>query len=94
MPDLLEPLDHRVVHVVAVLYQHDVERRLFLRFWRRGRDRLFAFFSAGFFILGVHWLALAFVTMEHGSEHVLYGIRLLAFGLIIVGVVDKNRSQR
>ena len=66
----------------------------FLRFWRRGRDRLFAFFSAGFFFLGVHWLALAFVTMEHGSEHVLYGIRLLAFGLIIVGVVDKNRSQR
>jgi len=66
----------------------------FLRFWRRGRDRLFAFFAAAFFLLGAHWLALALVTLERGTEHVLYGVRLVAFGLIIVGVVDKNRAQR
>lgn len=65
----------------------------FLRFWRRTRDRLFAFFSAAFFLLGAHWLALAFVTLERGSEHLLYGVRLVAFGLIIVGVVDKNRTR-
>ena len=66
----------------------------FLRFWRRSRERLFAFFSAAFFLLGAQWLALAFAPLERGSEHLLYGVRLLAFGLIIVGVIDKNRSQR
>lgn len=66
----------------------------FLRFWRRGGDRLFAFFSAGFFLLGAHWLALAVIAPERDSEHVFYGMRLVAFGLIIVGVIDKNRSQR
>ena len=66
----------------------------FLRFWRRSADRLFAFFSAGFFVLGAHWIALAVVSPERESEHVFYGMRLVAFALIIVGVIDKNRSPR
>lgn len=62
-----------------------------LRFHRRTRDRLFAFFAAAFFVLGADWLAIALVTVDRGSEHLFYGVRLVAFALIIGGIIDKNR---
>jgi hypothetical protein len=66
----------------------------FLKFWRGTQDRLFAFFAAAFFILGGHWLALVFIATARGNEHLLYEIRLLAFLVIIVGIVDKNRRRK
>lgn len=66
----------------------------FVRFWRVSRDRLFAFFAVAFALLGANWLAVA--TLEWGPEtrHQAYLLRLLAFILIIVGVIDKNRRAR
>jgi hypothetical protein len=66
----------------------------FLKFWRETRDRLFIFFSAAFLILAADWLALAFITLERERQHLLFEVRLLAFGLIIAGIVDKNRSRK
>jgi hypothetical protein len=66
----------------------------FLKFWRETRDRLFAFFSAAFLILAADWLALAVITLQRESQHLLFEARLLAFGLIIAGIVDKNRSRK
>jgi hypothetical protein len=63
----------------------------FLRFWRRTRDRLFVIFAVAFWTLGANWLALAF-TEQDEVRTALYVIRLLAFLLILGGVVDKNRS--
>ena len=63
----------------------------FLRFWRRTRDRLFASFAAAFYLLGVNWLLLAIYAADE-IHSAVYGIRLLAFVLIIVAIVDKNRS--
>ena len=63
----------------------------FLRFWRRTRDRLFAIFAAAFYLLGVNWLLLAIYAGDEINSAV-YAIRLLAFVLIIVAIVDKNRS--
>jgi len=65
----------------------------FLRFWRATRDRLFAIFAVAFWTLGANWLALAFMNRDE-SRTWLYGIRLLAFVLILVGIIDKNRSGR
>lgn len=65
----------------------------FLRFWRKTRDRLFAMFAISFWILGLNWLALAFIQQEE-QKTILYAVRLLAFGLILFAIIDKNRSAR
>jgi len=66
---------------------------LFLRLWRKTRDRLFAIFAGAFWILGLNWAALAFFNREEDRTW-LYFVRCLAFVLIIIGILDKNRSSR
>jgi hypothetical protein len=63
----------------------------FLRFWHITRDRLFAFMSVAFCMLSLNWLCLALLEVAVESRHQVYVIRLLAFVLIVIGVVDKNR---
>ncbi len=65
----------------------------FLRFWRKTHDRLFAIFALAFWILGVHWLVLAW-TKQTEVHFGLYAIRLLAFLLILFAIIDKNRASR
>ncbi len=67
---------------------------LFLRFWRVSRERLFAFFALSFWLLGLNWLALALVRWSSERQHQIYLVRLIAFGLIIAGIIDKNRRAR
>lgn len=66
----------------------------FLRFWRESRDRLFAIFGLAFWVLCTNWIALASVGPEFEARSYLYILRLVAFLLIIAGIVDKNRSRR
>lgn len=63
----------------------------FLKFWRASRDRLFAMFGAAFFILGIQRLVLAVTRTAFEDQAVFYILRLLAFVIIIVAIVDKNR---
>ena len=63
----------------------------FLRFWNASRDRLFGMFSFAFLVLAVQRIA---ITMTHGAmedQTVFYLMRLAAFVLIIIAIVDKNR---
>lgn len=66
----------------------------FLRFWRQTRDRLFALFSLAFFVLAANRVGFALVARHEGRGDYLYWVRLLAFLLILVAIVDKNRSRR
>jgi hypothetical protein len=61
----------------------------FARMWRRARDRFYLFFAIAFTIFAVHWCVIA----GHANEHTVgpYITRLIAFVLIIVAIVDKNR---
>ena len=61
----------------------------FLRFRRETGDRLFLAFSVAFAILAVQRMALALTTR---SETLIYGLRLLAFVLILAAIIDKNRK--
>ena len=63
----------------------------FLKFWRTSRDRLFLMFSVAFAVLAVQRLAIALTReiLEHQAP--LYLMRLAAFIVIIVAIVDKNR---
>ena len=63
----------------------------FLRFWRRTRERLFVFFAVSFWLLALNWLLVAFIHQDEAVPAVFL-VRLAAFGLILVGVVDKNRA--
>ena len=62
----------------------------FFRFWRESRDRLFAFFAVAFLLMAADHPVIAF--LENGNEvNVLpYVIRLLAYAIILAGIVDKN----
>lgn len=63
----------------------------FLRFWSQSRDRLFLMFAAAFALLAMQRLAIALTAeiLEHQAP--LYLMRLTAFLIIIVAIVDKNR---
>jgi hypothetical protein len=63
----------------------------FLRYWRLGRDRLFLFFSLAFCAMTLNWIGLSTVEPARELIHYVYFLRLLAFVLIIIGIIDKNR---
>ena len=65
----------------------------FLKFLRESKDKLFGFFSAAFAVLGADWALHAIVVPRHESQHYLFLVRLLAFLLIIAGIIAKNRSR-
>jgi hypothetical protein len=65
----------------------------FLRFWRETRDRFFALFSIAFWVFGLDWLLLAVINPPSETRHYLYVLRLLAFVLITVAIIDKNRTS-
>jgi hypothetical protein len=63
----------------------------FFRFWKKSRDRLFLMFAIAFFVLGINRVGLTFSDEEF--RPFLYGIRLVAFVIILVAIIDKNRSK-
>ena len=67
----------------------------FLRFWKDTRDRLFGSFAAAFFLLALQRALLTVLVNDRESTVglMLYGIRLLAFLLILWAIIDKNRSR-
>jgi hypothetical protein len=65
----------------------------FFRFWKRTRDRFFFTFATAFWVMAVERIVLALVDPAHEMRPFIYMIRLVAFMLIIVAIVDKNRSH-
>ena len=63
----------------------------FWRFWRQSRDQLFVMFAIAFWLLALSWAVLALFNPSGESRPFVYALRLLAFLLIIAGVVQKNR---
>jgi uncharacterized membrane protein HdeD (DUF308 family) len=63
----------------------------FLRFWTRTRDNFFLFFSAAFLIEGLSRVPLAFDHSTDEAEPLYYLPRLVAFSLIVLAVILKNR---
>lgn len=67
---------------------------LFFRYWRQSGERLFAFFGAAFWLLALSWALLALISPTEETRPYIYAIRLVAFLLLIVGIIDKNRAAR
>jgi hypothetical protein len=71
-----------------------VAAAFFLRYWRLTRDRLFVYFALAFAVMAANWLGLALIDPAVELRHYVYMIRLLAFMLILAGIVDKNTRER
>ena len=65
----------------------------FLRFWVRTGDVFFVFFSVAFLIEAASRVVTAFEHAADENEPLLYLPRLLAFSLIALGVMLKNRPH-
>lgn len=63
----------------------------FLRCWRASDDRLFVFFAVAFAVLGVDYMLLGVLTQASEFRVPVFAIRLAAYVIILVGVIDKNR---
>jgi hypothetical protein len=63
----------------------------FWRFWQESRDQLFAMFAFAFWLLSASWAILAVFNPTGESLPYAYALRLLAFLLLIGGIVHKNR---
>jgi uncharacterized protein DUF5985 len=74
----------------ALMAGYFVVALFFLRFYRETGDRLFAIFASAFFLMAVQRLALFYYGELAGAW--VYGLRLVAFLLILFAIIDKNRS--
>lgn len=75
----------------AIAMASSIVALFFLRFWRETGDRLFAIFALAFLLLGITRLGLALSPQELEGHTHWYWVRLAAFVLILVAIVDKNR---
>ena len=66
----------------------------FLRFWRRTSDPLFMSFAAAFALLGLGQSLVALADISAEERAPIYLFRLVAFGVIIFAIVQKNRANR
>jgi len=66
----------------------------FFRFWRESRDRLFLMFGIAFAVLGLQQLLYGLTDEASESPVLLYLIRLIAFVIILAGILDKNLKAR
>ena len=80
-------------HVImgAIAMASAIAAVFFLRFWRDTGDRLFAMFALAFLLLGITRLGLATSPQDLEGHTHWYWVRLVAFLLILVAIVDKNR---
>lgn len=62
----------------------------FLRFWRQTSDRFFFLFALAFAVFAANRFAL--VLLDDEGDIAAYVVRALTFGLIIIAIIDKNRT--
>lgn len=77
----------------AVVMGFAVASLLFLSYWRRTRQSLFLTFAASFLLLAINYFSLAVTQIPVEERSPLFLVRLLAFALLIVAIVQSNRAK-
>lgn len=65
----------------------------FWRFWRVTADRFFLYFALSFGVETVDRTILGLSILSQEQEPLIYSLRLVSYGLILVAIIDKNRTQ-
>lgn len=76
----------------AVAMASFVATLFFLRFWRRTGDSLFLLFAVAFGVDAIMRFILGSGSVAAEFEPLFYIGRIVTFGLIVVAIVNKNRS--
>lgn len=63
---------------------------IFLRFWRRAKDGLFAAFAGAFVLLAINEALTYLVEFGRIGDGWVWLLRIAAFALIIIAIVQKN----
>ncbi len=66
----------------------------FFRFWSRTKDRLFVIFGLAFWVMTFERVLLLVVSPANEFRPYVYLVRLFAFLLIIIAIIDKNRGAK
>lgn len=65
----------------------------FLRFWKASGDRFFLLFATAFWLEGAHRIVIYEWVGPDEASPLYYLPRLVAYVLIIIAIVDKNRRR-
>ncbi|HEX2604320.1 MAG TPA: DUF5985 family protein [Oxalicibacterium sp.] len=65
----------------------------FLRFWKTTRDSFFLYFAISFLIQGINRFFLVQGADASDDTPIGYLFRLIAYMLIVIAVIEKNRSS-
>ena len=63
----------------------------FARFWRASGDRFFVLMASAFAIFALNRTVLGFLEEDSEARPALYVVRLVAFVIILVAIIDKDR---
>jgi hypothetical protein len=66
----------------------------FLKFWKRSRDLLFAIFALAFWLLAINETIVTIIAVPREEESWLYLLRLAAFTLLAIAIIQKNAAAR
>ena len=64
----------------------------FFRFWRHTRDRFFLWFALSFWLEAFNRVALGLAGTQEDSP-AIYALRVVAYGLILLAIWQKNRPR-
>jgi hypothetical protein len=65
----------------------------FFRFWRHTKDRFFLWFALSFWLEAGDRVALGLNVGAQEDGPLLYGLRVVAYGLILLAIWQKNRPR-
>ena len=77
--------------VGAIALGSAVAGLFFLRFWRSSGDRFFLYFALSFFLESLNRIYLGVGAYMQEEAPVYFLIRLVAYGLILLAIWEKNR---
>ncbi|HWU52672.1 MAG TPA: DUF5985 family protein [Tahibacter sp.] len=77
----------------AIVMASWVAGLIFLRFFRRTQDRIFLFFAASFWLDAFGRTLEVALSWTDDSNPGVYVLRVVAYGLILAGILDKNRAR-
>ena len=66
----------------------------FFRFWHQTGDRFFLWFALSFWLESAGRVALALLPPAAESTPGIYGVRVVAYALILLAIWQKNRPRR
>ena len=66
----------------------------FFRFWRGTRDRFFLWFALSFWLEAGNRVALGLYVGAQEDSPVVYALRVVAYGLILLAIWQKNRPSK